>query len=206
MTKTLLLFSGGIDSTVILYSLMKKGIRPLCLTFNYNQRHKKELSSAEKIAKKAGCSRLVIKLDLGFSHSSLISPGRITGRNTYVPGRNMLFLSYASSVAESLGIKEIYIGANKDDSRNFPDCRREFIKSFSEAIQKGQRKKIKIRAPLLNLTKQEIIARGIKLKVSLEDTWSCYAGGKKPCGVCEPCRKLSFSVPLLAKRGGKQQV
>jgi len=111
---------------------------------------------------------------------------------TYVPARNTLFLSYALSWAETLGASDIYIGANSLDYSGYPDCRPRYLKAVERAFELGTKqgvsgKKIRIQAPLLRLTKEEIIRLGTRLKVPYRLTWSCYVGGKRPCGTCDSC-------------------
>ena len=109
--------------------------------------------------------------------------------STYVPGRNTVFLSFAISYAESIGADAIFIGANAVDFSGYPDCRPEYYKAFRKLIQKGTKAKtIKIMTPLIKMTKSQIIRLGLKLGAPLFLTWSCYKGGKKPCGVCDSCR------------------
>lgn len=189
-SKSLLLFSGGIDSTVILYSLIKKNIFPICLSFDYRQRHKRELESAAKITKLCKVIHKIINLDFSFANSSLVNKSEIKEKNSYVPGRNIIFLSIAVSYAESNNISNIYIGANADDSNNFPDCRIKFFKSYQNTINFGIRDKIKIIIPLIKLTKEKVIEKGISLDIPFNLTWSCYAGAEKPCGKCEPCMAM----------------
>ena len=106
-----------------------------------------------------------------------------------MPGRNSIFLSFAFSCAEAIGARRIFIGAHVQDYSGYPDCRPEFIRAFEEGINKGlAHPGIRIEAPLLKKTKKDIIRLGLKLGVDFAQTWSCYKGGKKPCGVCDSCR------------------
>jgi len=126
-----------------------------------------------------------------------------------VPGRNIIFLSYATSYADAVGAKKIFIGTNQIDYSGYPDCRSSFLDSFEAAIRKGTKrgveaKNISIDAPLINKRKSAIIKMALKLKVPLEYTWSCYKGGKKPCGLCDSCiirsrafKKAGVEDPLL---------
>ena len=119
--------------------------------------------------------------------------------STYVPARNTIFLSFALSFAEAIGAEAIFIGANAIDFSGYPDCRPGFYKAFQKVIHKGTKKKrIKVLTPLINMTKAQIIKLGMRLKAPLEITWSCYKGGKKPCGVCDSCklREKGFSQVL----------
>ena len=204
MPKAVVLLSGGLDSSTCLYFAKRKGFVPECLIFDYNQRHKKEVEAAKKICRYAGCGFKVLKIVLPWKGSSLLDertgiPKRPKTPtygsaipSTYVPGRNIIFLSYALSYAEAIGAEAIFIGANAIDYSNYPDCRPEFYRSFQETASCGTKagvegKKIKICAPLIKKTKAQIIRLGKKLGVPFETTWSCYVGGKSPCGKCDSC-------------------
>ena len=207
--KCVVLLSGGLDSSTTLFYVKKKGFIPVCLIFDYGQRHRKEVKSAIKIANYAKVDYYIIKTSLPWKGSSLLDRRTSIPNNkeinskiipsTYVPARNLIFLSYAVSLAEAIGAEYIFYGANQIDFSGYPDCRKEFIKMLQKAVDVGTKagvegKKIKISAPLLNFTKDKIVKLALKLKVPLELTWSCYKGGKKPCGVCDACklRKIGF--------------
>ncbi|OGF46405.1 MAG: 7-cyano-7-deazaguanine synthase QueC [Candidatus Firestonebacteria bacterium RIFOXYC2_FULL_39_67] len=200
--KAVILLSGGLDSTTTLYYAKAKGFKCFCLLFDYGQRHKKELKAAVKLAKMNKCIYIVVKIALPWSKSALTDrkvkvpvKNKQIGKDipvTYVPARNTIFLGFAASYAESIGAKKIFIGANALDYSGYPDCRPNYIKAYEKAVNLGTKSgvsgnKLKIETPLINLTKAEIIKLGIKLKVPYELTWSCYNGGKKPCGVCDSC-------------------
>lgn len=202
--KAVVLLSGGLDSATTLYIAKNKGFEPYGLIFDYGQKHLKEIVQAKRIAKVAQCSFKVVKVSFPWKGSSLLdkkikipkkrSLERIKKEipSTYVPSRNIIFLSFASSFAESIGAIAIFIGANAVDYSGYPDCRPEFIVSFQEILDKGTKsgvckKRIKIYAPLISKTKAQIIKIGLKLKVPYRLTWSCYQGGQKPCGVCDSC-------------------
>lgn len=215
--KAVVLLSGGLDSTTTLYYVMKKGFRPYCLIFNYGQRHKKEISSAVRIAKELGIKYYVLKINLPWKGSSLLDKSaklpeykknRKIIPSTYVPARNIIFLSIATSLAEVIGAEYIFYGANQIDFSGYPDCTKEFVNQFQKTIEVGTKvgkygKKIKISAPLLNYTKEDILKLALKLKVPLHLTWSCYNGEKKPCGRCDACKirqnafkKLNIKDPV----------
>ncbi len=199
--KTVVLLSGGIDSTTTLYYAKNKGYKCFALIFDYGQRHRRELRSAKAVAKSAKVPYTMMEIKLPWKGSSLLDrskelpKGRSLKRmskeipSTYVPSRNTIFLSYAASYAETIGADTIFIGANAVDFSGYPDCRPAFYKAFGKVIRIGTKKKnIKILTPLINMKKSEIIKLGRKLRAPLEKTWSCYAGGKRPCGVCDSCR------------------
>jgi 7-cyano-7-deazaguanine synthase len=195
--KAIVLLSGGIDSTTTLYYAKSKGYKCFALIFDYGQRHKREIRSAVAVAKRAKVPYQIIKISLPWKGSSLLDKKlklpkgkKLKGiPSTYVPARNTIFLSFALSYAEAIGAKMIFIGANAIDFSGYPDCRPDYYKAFQKVTEKGTKaRKIKIMTPLINMTKAQIIRLGRKLKAPLDLTWSCYAGGSKPCGVCDSCR------------------
>jgi 7-cyano-7-deazaguanine synthase len=201
-SKALIILSGGLDSTVCLYLALTMYASVEAISFDYGQRHKIELDRAKKIAKLVGVRHSIIKINSQIFRGSSLTDQSISVPkkslqkkklpNTYVPGRNILFLSYAVSFAESRNIGNIFIGVNALDYSGYPDCRPKFIKSFQETINLGIRGtdtgEIKIITPLLDLSKKEIIELGEKLKVPINLTHSCYDPiGSKPCGECDSC-------------------
>lgn len=208
MNKTVVLLSGGLDSATTLYYAKSKGYRCHCLIFDYGQRHKREIESARRIAQNTGCKAQVIKIALPWKGSALLDKNiKIPERNklnepksvipsTYVPARNIIFLSFALSYAEAIGAGVIFIGANAIDYSGYPDCRPEFFSAFQQVIKTGTKtgsniqhpaSSIQINAPLVNKTKKEIVKLAKRLGVPLGLTWSCYKGGRKPCGACDSC-------------------
>jgi 7-cyano-7-deazaguanine synthase len=204
--KAVCLISGGLDSCVTAFIARKQGYDVYALSFRYGQRHTKELSCAQKVAKAVGANHhLVFDVDLGrFGGSSLVASSSQTiadhalkdiGKtipSTYVPARNTVFLSLALAYAETIDADAIFIGANAVDYSGYPDCRPEFFKAFQRltalATKKGREgKTIRIKAPLLYLSKAEIVKTGVKLHVPFEMTWSCYRGERKACGRCDSC-------------------
>jgi 7-cyano-7-deazaguanine synthase len=199
--KCIVLLSGGIDSTTTLFLAKKQGYKCHALIFDYGQKHKKEIRSAIRIAKLAKIPYKVLKIKLPWKGSSLLDAGwRIPAKrsikeigkgipSTYVPGRNTIFLSFAVSYAEAIGAQAIFIGANAIDFSGYPDCRPEYYRAFQKVVSTGTRaKRIKIITPLIKMKKSQIIKLGLKLGAPLYLTWSCYKGGKDPCGVCDSCR------------------
>jgi 7-cyano-7-deazaguanine synthase len=200
--RAVVLVSGGLDSAVTLYAAIERGYACTCLIFDYGQRHRKEIASAKRIARKAGARFFVVKVDLPWKGSALLDQkisvpsagyARQTIPVTYVPGRNIIFLSFAVSCAEAINAEAVFIGAHSQDYSGYPDCRPEFFDAFRKAVSRGtkagvERHPIQIEAPLLHKGKAEIIRLGVRLKVPFGLTWSCYKGGARPCGVCDSCR------------------
>lgn len=201
--KCIVLLSGGLDSSTTLAIAIENGCEVYCLSFDYGQRHSRELESAKKIAKYYGVKHKIIKIDLrSIGGSALTDNIDVPERRieeikkeipvTYVPARNTILLSYGLAYAEVLDADYIYYGANAVDYSGYPDCRAEYIKAFEEVARLGTKRgvegrPIKIIAPLINMTKADIIKKGMELGVPYELTWSCYRGSKKACGRCDSC-------------------
>ncbi|MCU0666987.1 MAG: 7-cyano-7-deazaguanine synthase QueC [Candidatus Omnitrophica bacterium] len=218
--KAVVLLSGGLDSAVTLYWAKKQGYKCHCLIFDYGQRHKKEILAAKRIARKAHCPLEVVKISLPWQGSSLIDkrsdipmarkPGEIP--STYVPARNIIFLSFALSFAEAIKSGTVFIGAHIQDYSGYPDCRPEFLSAFDHAAKCGTKtgttgKGVVIKTPLIDMHKSQIIQLGIDLGVDFKDTWSCYKGLRLPCGKCDSCHyrnhgfsQLGMVDPLTKKR------
>ncbi len=206
----LVLVSGGIDSTTCLAMMVeqfgKENVH--ALSMYYGQKHDKELSCAKAVADYYGVSYSQMDLSIIFkesncsllSHSNQDIPHKSYAKqlnemeettvSTYVPFRNGLFLSCAASIALSKNCDIICYGAHSDDAAGnaYPDCSAAFNKAMNEAIYLGSGNKVKIEAPFVNMTKKEVVAKGLVLKVPYELTWSCYEGHDKACGVCATCR------------------
>lgn len=205
--KAVVLTSGGIDSTVTVALAMADGYECHCLILNYGQRHGVEISRAQQVTASLNtASSLVLDVDLrAISRSALTTSIPVPKGNTvahigqdipptYVPGRNTIFLSLALAWAESLGATAIFFGANVLDYAGYPDCRPEFLTAFNELARLGTKRGIEgspitVHAPLLQLTKAEIILKGIELKVPFGLTHSCYDPSPqgKPCRECDSC-------------------
>lgn len=220
--KAVVLLSGGLDSATTLYLAQGDNFDCYCLIFDYAQRHKREISSAKKIARKAGAKFTVVKVSLPWGGSSLLDKhaqvSLAVGKNngcippTYVPARNIIFLSSALSYAEAIKAKAIFIGAHAQDYSGYPDCRPEFYRAFRKAALHGtksgtEKEAIAIKAPLIAKTKAEIIRLGASLGVPFELTWSCYRGGRFPCGKCDSCfyRSKGFKEAGLRDPLGKRK-
>jgi len=200
--KAVVLLSGGLDSATTLYLAKSQGYLVHCLIFDYGQRHRREIEAAKKLAGKCKAAYQVIKIRLPWGGSSLLDRKkeiRISGNqdirkipSTYVPARNIIFLSFALSFAEAIGASALFIGAHAQDYSGYPDCRPNFYKAFRKVVSTGTRagvehKGIQVKTPLINKRKADIIRLGVKLGVPFELTWSCYKGTKYPCGKCDSC-------------------
>lgn len=199
------LLSGGLDSSTVLAMLLDKGHEVVALSFNYEQRHVKELESARKVAKYYGVEHRIINTSFRtIGGSALTSDIKVPeGREleemgkdipiTYVPARNTIFLSYAIALAEALDYDSVAYGANNLDYSGYPDCRPEYVEKFNELSRLMNKKGVEghpilIHAPIIDMTKAEIVKIGTKLGVPYELTWSCYNGGEKACGKCDSCK------------------
>ena len=198
------LLSGGLDSSTVTGIAKKSNAKIFGLSFDYGQRHKKELNSALKIAKHFEIEEFkVIKIDLSLwggssltdNQQNIPTNGIETSKipNTYVPGRNTIFISVALSYAEAVDADFIGLGVNALDYSGYPDCRPDYIKKFQElaylANKRGRENNpIKLWTPLIDLNKETIFQLAFDNKVPLDKTWSCYSGQAKPCGKCDSCR------------------
>jgi 7-cyano-7-deazaguanine synthase len=204
--RAVVLASGGLDSTVTAAMAKREGCELFFLTMAYGQRHMVEVERARQVAAALGAAHhLVMNLDLRAIGGSALTgsaavPKDRTGKErgqdipiTYVPGRNLIFLSIAAAHAEVVGASFIYFGANVLDYSGYPDCRPEFIRAFEEAVKEGTKagtegNPVQVKTPLLRLTKAEIIRRGIDLHVPFQLTHSCYDPvGDLACGRCDSC-------------------
>ena len=205
MEKAVVLLSGGLDSTVCMAVAHSKGMELYPISFNYHQRHNIELESAKKVAKHFGVKKhLIIETNMDAIGGSALTDTSIDVPNgdperddvpvTYVPARNLIFLSYAMGYAEVLGAQHVLIGVNAVDYSGYPDCRPEFIAKFQELANYSttatavEHKHITIETPLQNLSKKDIVLLGTKLQAPLQYTHSCDKGGEKACGVCDSCK------------------
>lgn len=205
MKKAVVLYSGGLDSTTCMAIARQDGFVPYALSFNYGQRHAVELEKAREYAPQIGAGEhLVIDIDMRRMGGSALTADIDVPKDapedggipvTYVPARNTIFLSFALGWAEVLGAGDIYIGVNALDYSGYPDCRPEFIRSFQSMANLATRagvegRSYQIHAPLIDLTKGQIIRRGLALGVDYRLTHSCYdpTPAGLSCGHCDSCR------------------
>lgn len=204
-TKAVVIASGGIDSSTLLYKIVSEGFSVYALTFIYGQRHLKEIKSAEIISDKLGIEHKVIDISsmqellLGsaLTDSSVEVPEvpetaehYDTLKSTIVPNRNAIFLSIAIGYATSLEANHVFFGAHFSDRGVYPDCRKEFVQAFemSERLATDNPNLV-IEAPFVDADKSDIVKLGAQLGVPFKETWTCYKGGELHCGVCSSCRE-----------------
>ena len=225
--KTVVLLSGGLDSSTALAIAVNEGYEPYALSFRYGQRHKVELEAAKRIAKSFNTKgHVIVDIDLRQFGGSALTDNIDVPKDrsedqmgtgipiTYVPARNTIFLSYALAWAEVLDCRHIHLGVNVLDYSGYPDCRPEYIESFekmanlaTKASVEGE-EKLSIHTPLINLTKAEIIQKGIQFNIDYSLTSSCYDPSPEgePCYQCDSCQLRVKSVsevviddPLMKK-------
>ncbi len=216
--RAVVLLSGGLDSTTALAIALSEGCEVHALTVDYRQRHRKEIGAAKKVANRFRVAHKVLTIDLTQIGGSALTDRAIgvpekrsleeIGRGippTYVPARNTILLGLALAYAETIDAGEIFIAANFLDASGYPDCRPEFYEAFQEVARLGTKRgvegrPIRVRTPLIRMTKADIVRKGKELGVPFELTWSCYHGRAKACGVCDSCqlRQKGFGEAGLA--------
>ncbi len=214
-SRAIVLLSGGLDSATTMLIAKAEGFKVFAMSFDYGQRHGVELERARQLAERYGArEHRVIRLDLPDPASSALTdpskavPRESLGREaipiTYVPARNTLFLAHAVAWGEALGIGDIFIGANALDYSGYPDCRPEYLEAFQRMANLGTKAGVegklafRIRAPLVAMTKAQIVARAGELGLDFALTSSCYDPSPegRPCGGCDSC--------LLRERGFRE--
>ena len=202
--KSVLIFSGGLDSTTLLYKLKNENHDVHAITFLYGQKHSKELESAKKITanldtihKIIDVSSLQSLLNSALTNPNISIPNVSAGaqfyetlKTTVVPNRNAIFLSIASGFAQSIHANNVFFAAHYSDRGMYPDCREEFIDSFQKMTRLSlNNPEMNISSPFAKLKKSEVVKIGNSLGVPFELTWSCYDGNQKHCGKCSACRE-----------------
>jgi len=217
-----LVYSGGMDSTVLLYDLVSQGRHPAALSFDYGSRHNaRELPLAAETCQKLGVGHQIISLGFMeklFSSALLkngpaIPDGQYQQENmalTVVPFRNPILMGISVGYAESIGAGEVLLASHGGDHALYPDCRKDFNQAFDLAVRLGTDGKVRLAFPYENLDKKEIANIGRRLKVDFSRTWTCYKGEAIHCGVCSACRERMDALgrkdgldPTLYQAGNK---
>jgi 7-cyano-7-deazaguanine synthase len=205
MSKTaVVLLSGGLDSATVAAIAQGQGYEVIALSFNYGQRHDKELEAAQAIAKGLGIKKhFTVSLDLAqWGGSSLTDRQQTLPQmgveadiipSTYVPGRNTVFIALGLSLAEAQEAEAVFLGINAVDYSGYPDCRPEYLATYQQLAALSSKvgvegHPIQLIAPLIELSKVDIVKKALELGVPIAQTWSCYQGGAEPCGKCDSCR------------------
>ncbi len=205
MRDTLLVYSGGLDSTSALY--IYKDTIGLAVSFNYGSRHNlQEIKRAVLNCEKLGIPHKIVNLESAFLNikSALLYDGPIpkghyedeTMKSTVVPFRNGIMLSIATAIAESNDLKKVMLGSHKGDNAVYPDCRPEFNSAMTLAMYCGTYDKIKLVTPFQDIDKKQLATTGIAHGMNPDDTYSCYEGNDEPCGECSTCRERDWALGL----------
>lgn len=198
------LLSGGLDSATAAALAIERGDRVIGLSFDYGQRHRRELAAAAELATALGLAehhQVAVNL-AAWGGSSLTDPSQAIPcggvqagviPSTYVPGRNTVFIAIGLSLAEARGAERLVLGVNAVDYSGYPDCRPDYLAAFQSLANLATRagregRGARLWAPLIQLSKTDIVREALRLGVPIATTWSCYAGGTEPCGVCDSCR------------------
>ena len=218
------LLSGGLDSATAAALAVETGQRVIGLSFDYGQRHRRELEAAACVAQRLGLAEHhTISVNLAAWGGSALTDSSIAVPregvqsdvipSTYVPGRNTVFIAIGLSLAEARGAERLVLGVNAVDYSGYPDCRPDYLEAFqrladlaSKAGREGHGSQLW--APLVQWSKTKIVQEALRLGVPIEHTWSCYSGGSEPCGVCDSCRIRDAALieagrPDLASRAGR---
>ncbi len=225
--KAVVLLSGGLDSSTVLYLAQSEGYSCHALSFDYQQRHRCELAAAKEIAIGAKvAAHQIVSFDLRLWGGSALTDYELAIPQrrdlaeipesipiTYVPARNTIFLSFALAYAEAIDANRVYIGVNALDYSGYPDCRSDYIAAMQTVFQLGTKQgregqPIEIITPLIDLKKTEIIQLGDRLGVPWAKTWSCYSGDSVPCGTCDSCllRLAAFRELGMIDPGGELRI
>ncbi len=221
MTTAVVLLSGGLDSATAMAMAIEQGRQAHPLSFDYGQKHERELLSAFAVSRHYGIEPRIIQVSNLKIASALTGEGDIPrGRDetrmaedipvTYVPARNSMFLAIAAGYAESIQADEIWVGFNAVDYSGYPDCRPEYVHMMERALGLGTKRgvegnRVRIKAPIIDMPKVKVVEEAKRLGVPLHATWSCYVGGEAPCGECDSCvirrnafRALGCEDPALS--------
>jgi 7-cyano-7-deazaguanine synthase len=197
--KTVVVFSGGLDSTTLLYHLIALGHEVKAISFDYGQRHGKELEAARMIASPLSIEHRIVNVSglaeifgtNALTNNSITVPHGAysleTMNVTVVPNRNMIMIAIATGWAIALGFDSVAFGAHSGEYTPYPDCQPEFATAINAATQVCDYTRIEVLAPFVHWTKADIVRRGLELNIDLDITWSCYEGENQPCGKCSTC-------------------
>jgi 7-cyano-7-deazaguanine synthase len=198
--KVVVIYSGGMDSFTVLNKALKAGKEVFALSFDYGQRHVKELECASNICKKLKVNHKVIDIS---AINQLLAGSSLTDdidipeghyeaqsmKSTIVPNRNMILLSLAVAYAVSVGAAQVYYGAHSGDHAIYPDCRPEFVQKMNDVCLIANYEAVEIFSPYLNVNKTAILTDGLAMGLDYSDTWTCYNGREKACGKCGACQE-----------------
>jgi len=198
MSKAVVILSGGMDSTTLLYDVVNKVKKVSAISFDYNQKHKKELKMAEETCKALDVPHKTVQLSIlnDIAPSALtrddwdIPEGHYADENmkqTVVPNRNMVMLSLATAYAIGIKAKYLFYGVHSGDHAIYPDCRPDFYSHMQDAIMRADWNEVLLKAPYIHIDKGDIVIKGKKLNVDYSKTWTCYKGKEKACGKCGSC-------------------
>jgi 7-cyano-7-deazaguanine synthase len=203
---TVIVYSGGMDSTVLLYGLLAGGIKVAAISFDYGSRHNhRELPMAKSFCNNLNISHQIIPLNFipDLFKSALLCSGPpipegsydvSTLKQTVVPFRNAILMGIATGYAESTGASEVVLASHGGDHAIYPDCRPEFNRAFAEAVRLGTDNKVSVRFPYEDYDKRDIGDLGRRLGVDFTRTWTCYKGGEHHCGVCSACLERKYAL------------
>jgi 7-cyano-7-deazaguanine synthase len=198
--KVVVIYSGGMDSYTVLNKAMQQGYDVHAVSFNYGQRHSKELLFAKKVCEQHNIEHKVVDIS---SINQLIGGSALTDdidvpqghyqeesmKTTVVPNRNMIMLSMAVGYAVSIEAEAVYFGAHSGDHAIYPDCRTEFVDAMNDVCKIANYQAVEVRAPYLAVSKTDILREGLAMDLDYNDTWTCYNGQEKACGKCGACQE-----------------
>ncbi len=198
--KAVIIYSGGMDSFTVLHHALSKGLKPCALSFDYGQRHSKELKYAENVCRSLNIEHTLVDIT---SINQLLAGSSLTSdipipeghyeepsmQSTVVPNRNMILLSLAIGHAVSIGANKVFYGAHSGDHAIYPDCRPEFVKKMNDVSQIANYEAVDICTPYLTNDKGEILADGLRMGLDYSQTWTCYNGRELACGQCGACQE-----------------
>jgi 7-cyano-7-deazaguanine synthase len=198
--KVVVIYSGGMDSFTVLNRALTDGKEVFALSFDYGQRHVKELACASKVCKRLGVNHKVVDIS---SINQLLAGSSLTNdieipeghyeaesmKSTVVPNRNMVLISLAVAYAVSVGAEQVYYGAHSGDHAIYPDCRPEFVEKMNDVCKIANYESVEIFSPYLTVSKTAILTDGITMGLDYSDTWTCYNGREKACGKCGACEE-----------------